>query len=151
MPLPGRREAKGALCYILHQFRCTERDGFRPTPQPLASGEMRDTLTLDRLSIHPLDSAGSVRVTYNPRRPTYFPYARDQTGDYRPGGQKALALRLGERGQVRYNWRHGATVSVDDWWYDQWVVNVGYFTGLRADAFLVDPPGKVYSQLARLR
>jgi hypothetical protein len=151
MPLPDRRQVTAQPTFILHHVRCAERDDFRPMPQPLTTGTLLETLTLDQLSIHPPDGAGIVRVTYHPRRPTYLSYARDQSGDYRPGGHEALALRMGEWGRMRYNWRHGATVSVDDWWYDQWVVNVGFLTELRPAAFLGGPPSKIHSQLSRLR
>jgi hypothetical protein len=151
-PLPLRDQRKVTVfpALVLHQLHYAERGEFRPMPQPLTTGALLDTLTIDQLSIHPLDDAGIVRVTYHPRRPSYLGYARDDSGEYRPGGLEALALRLGEWGRVRYNWRHGATVSVDDWWYDLWVVNVGFFTEWRADAFLESPPSKVYSQLSRL-
>jgi hypothetical protein len=151
LPLPDHRRGTVLPAYFLHQLHCAERAAFHPVPQPLTTGALLDMLSIDQLSIHPPDDTGIVRVTYHPRKPTYLSYARDDSGEYRPGGHEALALRIGEWGRVRYNWRHGATVSVDDWWYDLWVVNVGFFTELRADAFLESPPNRVYSQLSRLR
>lgn len=150
LPLPDQRKVSPQPQYARHQLRCAECEEFRPTPQQLVTDEMRGTLIIDRLSIHPPDSADILRVTYQPRRPAHLTYARDQSGEYRPGGQEALALRLGEWGQIRYNWRHH-TLYDGDWWYDLWVVNVGYFTELHTDAFLGDAPSKVYSQLSRLR
>ena len=89
---------------------------------------------------------GVVRATYQPRRPTY-PDARDRTGAYRPGGQEAVALRQGEWGRVRHNWRH---VSHDDSWYDQRDVNIGCFATFQTNALLEAPPMKIYSQLSPL-
>jgi len=151
LPSPDRRQVAASPSYVFQQIRCIERDDLRPTAQPLASDALLDTLVIDQLSIHPPDDTGIVHLNYHPRRPTYLGYARDNSGDYHPGGDEALALRTGEWGRIRYNWRHGATVSDDEWWYDQWVVNVGCFPELRADAILERPPSKIHSRLAYLR
>jgi len=97
-----------------------------------------------------------IRVVYEylatmgmPRRDT-IGYALDEIGRPQPLKVDAFTLRLGEWGRLRYNGRHSGDCA---WWYEKWVVNVGFFGQERPmwpTAFLDSPPSARYSQMADL-